>query len=215
LPAVSAEFGYQDKLDTKAQLDAWSAGYDTRASRRQTVQAGLRPQLESRWGIEAGYKFERFRQGGSRGGAASLPPYAISAQAEQIRSFLLMNDYTSLHTYEHTANGGASWRIHKALIATASASYDLKEDRNRILPSVETMGGGAGLTFRVPVFKMEANYRLARSRGGADTLQQSVSASLDINPVPQARWANRLEYSTSARPSTANTDFTSSLEMSF
>lgn len=214
--AFSSEVSYTDQTGSKAQARAAVPGtYDTRNNRRQTVAVGLKPQLESKLGLDAGYKFERFRQDGSQGAASSLPGYAISPLSERITGFSLLNDYSILHTHEHSVNGGASYQWLKSLISSVGATYNLKRDRLGAIPDVVTLAGNAGLTYRISVFKSEVTYRLAQSRGGADTFQQSVSGSLDFNPVPQVRWTNRAEYVASARPASANTDVTSSLEVSF
>ena len=134
---------------------------------------------------------------------------------QQIANFSLQNDYATIHTYEHAVNSGLSYQWAKAFITTATMAYDLKQDRLHLIPNVETLSAGAGLTFRVKWLKVEGTYRLARSRGGADTFQQAFSGGLDILPASQIHWTNRVEYTLSRRPASAATDATSSLEMSF
>ena len=105
--------------------------------------------------------------------------------------------------------------LHKQLISTATLAYDLKQDRLGVVPDVKTLSAGSGFTFRIKKIKIGGTYRLAQSRGGADTQQQAFSGSLDFIPAPQVRWSNRVEYSISKFPATEATDITSSLEVSF
>jgi hypothetical protein len=112
-------------------------------------------------------------------------------------------------------DGGLSYQWNKAFITNGTMAYDLKQDRLHLIPNVETLSVGAGLTFRVKWMKVEGTYRLARSKGGANTLQQAFSGGLDFLPASQIRWTNRVEYTVSRRPASAATDATSSLEMSF
>jgi hypothetical protein len=112
-------------------------------------------------------------------------------------------------------NGGLSYQWAKSFITNATLAYDLKQDRLHLIRNVETLSAGAGLTFRIKWMKVEGTYRLARSRGGADTFQQAFSGGLDILPASQIHWTNRVEYTLSRRPASAATDATSSLEMSF
>ena len=120
-----------------------------------------------------------------------------------------------MHTHEHTVDTGASFQWAKEFISTATLTWDLKQDKLHVVADTDTLAAGAGLTYRISAVKAEVNYRMARSRGGADTKQEAVSGGLDWNPVPQIRWSNRVEYSVSHNPFTAATDATSSLEMSF
>jgi len=214
--AFSSDITYTDNITSKAQLNLMSPTFqDTRGTREQTAHVGLKPQLESKLGIDAGYRFSRFFQGGSQGNATSLPAYQISPLGQQITSFSLQNDYRTIHTYEHAVDGGLSYQWNKAFITNGTLAYDLKQDRLHLIPNVETLSVGAGLTFRVKWMKAEGTCRLARSRGRAGTFQQAFSGGLDILPASQIRWTNRVEYTLSRRPSSAATDATSSLEMSF
>ena len=214
--AFTSQLGYTDGKGLKSQLNPAVPGlYDKRDTRRQTARVGIRPQLESRLGLDAGYRFERYRQIGSQGPSLALPLYSISPVAQQIAGFSQMTDYTWLHTYEHTVNAGATYQVYRTLIPTVTCSYDLRQDRTGRLGSVETMAVGAGLTFRIRQFRIEGTYRLARSRGGADTSQQAMGGSMDWVPAPQVRWTARAEYGRNDRPVSSNTDITSSLEVSF
>jgi len=56
---------------------------------------------------------------------------------------------------------------------------------------------------------------MAKSQGGSNTFQQSVSGSLAFTPAEQVRWSTRGEYTVSDNPRKAATDITSSLEVSF
>lgn len=215
-PAFSSEVSYSDKTSNKQQLNLFSPGlYDSRDTRQQIMRIGLRPQLEAKLGVDAGYRFERFKQQGSQGVATTLPGYTISPVEQQIQRFSLINNYTQLFTHEHTVNTGASYQWTKRLISTATLAYDLKQDRLGIVPTVETLAASNGLTFRIKRLKIEGTYRLAQSRGGADTRQQAFSGGLDFTPASQVRWTTRVEYSISANPATVATDVTSSLEVSF
>jgi len=216
VPAISMEASYDDKSGSKRQLNTAIPGlYDLRTTHQQTIKTGVKPQLESKFGVDAGYAFDHFRQDGSQGQATSLPGYSISPLAQQIASFSLQNDYTEMHTHEHTVNAGLSYQWLKELISTASLDWDLKQDKLGHVPDTDTLAAGTGLTFRVAAIKLDVNYKLAKSRGGADTQQQALSAGLDWNPDPQVRWSNRAEYSVSLHPTSAATDVTSSLEVSF
>ena len=214
--AFSSDLNYTDKMSSKVQLNLSSPGlYDTRDTRQQIVQVGLKPQLEAKLGLNAGYRFEQFDQEGSQGPATSFPPFSISSLTEQITNFSLLNDYSDRQTYEHTAKAGASYQWDRSLISTANLTYDLKQDRLGLIPNTETLAAGSGLTFRIRVIKVNVSYRMAQSRGGASTRQQAFSGSVDFIPVSHVRWSTRGEYIVNDQPATAATDVTSSLEVRF
>ena len=214
--AFSSELTYTDRTGRKSQLDtAIPALYDTRDTRQQTVQVGIRPQLESKLGLDSSYRFERYRQHGNLGVASSLPSYGVSPLSQQIQSFSLLNDFTEMHTYEHTVNAGVSYQWLKSVISNASLTYDMKQDRLGRLGGTRTLAASAGLTYRVQKLKVEGTYRLAQSHGGADRTQRALSGSLDFNPVPEVRWTNRIECAVTEIPAAENTDVTSSLEVGF
>lgn len=214
--AFSSNISYTDRTSSKEQLNLLSpALYDWRDTRQQAVSLGLKPQLEAKFGVDMGYRFERFRQNGSQGAATSLPSFSISSITEKISSFSLLNDYTNLYIFNHTVSAGASYQWVRSLISRANFTYDLKEDKHGIIPPITTISAGSGMTYRIKMLKIDCDYRLAQSRGGAGTFQQAVSSSLDFVPSPNVRWSNRGEYAVSKNPSTASTDITSSLEVSF
>lgn len=211
---ISSELSYRDKTSEKSQLNSYGS-YDTRDTHQQIVKAGIRPQLEAELGMAASYRFERYKQTGTQGPAAVLPLYSISPLDQKITDFSLLNDYTGIYTHQHTADANVSYQWNKAIQSSAKCAYDIKIDRLGLIRDIETLSVGAGMQYRVRVFKIDGRYTLAQSRGGADTFQQSFSGSLDVIPAKQVRWSTRAEYVTRTSPASAMTDVTSSLEVSF